>query len=291
MRLDLIKNLSLILTLLCSLSSAPAQIPEPLNPGDPKGLLLGPGVRRTVDTNGNVIYIDMSFTTVQFQHAAVKLMLPEANSVAEELQLPEDLPITESNLTGGFVCPFGYYYVHHNIGNITTKRYAYVFTQDNRFNEIDVANYDQTCIRLEKHQLPVTQVDFDTPYELATQWLAAASMDVGGLNRDCKVTVVLSAYWNGLSRIGQIPRKKFVPIYDVSWLSHQNQAEHFGDVAFVELYLPTKELIQLCVGDPKYILRKPLEFTNLASLFPGTARISVFTNWPAYTGHPSVPTR
>src|SRR5258708_17526711 len=37
-------------------------------------------------------------------------------------------------------------------------------------------------------------------------------------------------------------------------------------------------LIQLSVSDPRYILRKPLLFTNLASLFPGTAPI--FTNRP-----------
>jgi len=51
-------------------------------------------------------------------------------------------------------------------------------------------------------------------------------------------------------------------------------------VADVELFLPTKKLLQLDVDDPKYILRKPLVFTNLASLFPGTGRVTGFTNFP-----------
>jgi hypothetical protein len=37
---------------------------------------------------------------------------------------------------------------------------------------------------------------------------------------------------------------------------------------------------RLRVNDPKYILRKPLAFTNLAALFPDTnAPIVVVTNW------------
>ena len=288
---DIARNLLPIIALLGFLSSAVAQsdpIFKPLNPDDPKGLELGPGVPRTVDTNGNVIGIDQSFTTKQYQHAAIRLMLPEANSVAKELQLPEDLPITESNLTGGFVAPFVDYYRDHTVGNIVTKSYAYIFCQDNKFNEVDVANYDETCLSLEQHPLPRKQLDFNTPYQLATQWMAAASIDVNALNRDCKVKVTLSTYWNGVTRVGQIPRKRFVPLYDVSWLSPQNQSEHYGDVAFVELYLPARKLIQFCVSDSRYILRKPLVFTNLASLFPGTARILVFTNRPAHSGPPLV---
>jgi hypothetical protein len=51
-------------------------------------------------------------------------------------------------------------------------------------------------------------------------------------------------------------------------------------VAYVTLFAPTKTLLQLKVYDPKYILRKPLAFTNLAALFPDTnAPTVVMTNW------------
>lgn len=291
MTLGLIRASLSFIALLGSLSSVGAQLApifKPINPDDPKGLELGPGVPRTVDTKGNVIGIDTSFTSRQFQEAAVRLMLFEASSVARELQLSEDLPITETNLTAGSVVPFGDYYANHTLGNICTKNYAYIFARENKFNEVDVANYDETCIGLEKYQLPKKALDFKTPYLLASQWMASASIDINALNRDCKVQVAVSPLWNGLSSIGDIPRKHFVPIYDVSWLSPQNQSEHYGDVAFVELYLPDRKLIQFCIQDSKYISRKPLVFTNLASLFPGTARISVFTNRPAHTGPPLI---
>jgi hypothetical protein len=120
-------------------------------------------------------------------------------------------------------------------------------------------------------------------YQLAIQWLAAASIDVNGLNRDCKAHVALSPYWNGLSRLGQKPKKNFVPIYYVWWTSPKNDVEGYGGVASVELFPPTKKLLQLSVDDPKYILRKAVVFADLDSLFPGTAPIAVFTNFPVNT--------
>jgi hypothetical protein len=165
-------------------------------------------------------------------------------------------------------------------GVVCTSNYVYLVGRNNKLSELDVAGYDQTCLRLNKTSLPVEQMDTNAAYQLATQWLATVSMDVNGLNRDCKAHVAVSAFWNGLAKLGQVPQKTLVPIYFVWWTSPKNDAEGFGDVAYVELFLPTRKLIQMSVGDPNYILRNPLVFTNLASLFPGTGRITVFTNEP-----------
>jgi hypothetical protein len=64
----------------------------------------------------------------------------------------------------------------------------------------------------------------------------------------------------------------FAPTYDIGWKSSN------GPAAFVQLYLPDKLLIQLSIDHPKYNLRPPLVFTNLAALFPGNAAIT--TNYP-----------
>ena len=96
-------------------------------------------------------------------------------------------------------------------------------------------------------------------------------MDVKKLNHDCDVKIEISEFWNGL-RPGEKMTKEFVPIYDVSWLPRDHDLL-LGGGAMVELYLPTKKLIQLSVYDPKYILRKPIVFTNLPALFPGKAQI------------------
>jgi hypothetical protein len=227
-----------------------------------------------VDTNGNVVWIDEEYTTKQYQVAASKLVLQEANRVAKELRLPEKLPITETDLVESVVTPYGFNYIHQSIGSVTTKHYSYYVSQGNKFNELDVANYDQTCLKLrDQGTLPIKQMNTNAAYQLAIHWLATASMDVKGINRDCKTHVALSPFWNGLVHLDEKPHKRFVPIYFVWWTSTKNDLERHGNVAYVELYAPTTTLLQLSVSDPKYILRKPLEFTDLDSLLPGTAPV------------------
>lgn len=242
------------------------------------GRPLPPGVPRDVDTNGNVIYVPLRFTTRLYQEAALKLVLQEANSVAEELNLTNDIPITVSNLVEFHISPFGFAYARRAIGFVATTNYTYYVSRGDKFSGVTVANYDQTCSRYMRQSLPIKQFDPNAAYQLATQWLAAIHMDVNGLNRDYRVHVALSPFWNGLATLGEKPRKQFVPIYYVWWT---NDRDGRDGVADVELFEPTKTLLQLDVQDPKYILRQPLVFTNLAALFPGSAIVS--TNYPVKT--------
>ncbi len=252
----------------------PGLIPRPLFPDDPKGLKLPGALPRMVDTNGNVVWIDEQFTTKAYERAAFKQLLQEANRVARELQLPEPLAIAETNLVEAFVGPFGYNYIHKRVGVVSTKHYCYYVCQGNKFNELDVANYDETCLKLRKlGAFPITQMNTKSAYQLATQWLVAASMDVKRLNQDCSAHIAVSPFWNGLAHLGEKPKKQFVPIYFVWWTSAENDLEQHGSVAYVEFYSPTETLLQLSVSNPKYILRKPLVFTNLDSLLPGTAPV------------------
>lgn len=259
---------------------------RPVNSQDPKGRELPAGVPRTLDTNGNVIYIDQSFTTKQYRTAAIQAALPEANNVAGELQLEENMPIVESNLTEVLITPFGFNYAHKGIGGISTSNYVYYFTKANKFNKVVDAAYTRTCLSYKNVSFALKDVDYKSAFQLATQRLASVSMDVAGLQRECTPHVALSPHWNGLAHLGDEPRKTFVPIYYIWWTSAENNAKGFGGVARVELFLPTKKLLQLSVDDPKYILREPLKFENLASLFPGKAKIEVFTNFPAQTNIP-----
>ncbi|MGA3282857.1 MAG: hypothetical protein ABSD57_00160 [Verrucomicrobiota bacterium] len=248
--------------------------PKPLFPDDPKGRELPAGVPRMVDTNGNVVWLDHSFTTRQYQEAAFKLVLQEANRVAKELQLPGELPITESNLVEAVVTPFGYNYVNKSIGSITTKKYCYYVSQGNRFSYLEGTHQTEDCYRYQdSYTWPVSRMNTNQAYQLATQWLAAVSMDVKAINRDSQVTVKPDdSYVHS-------PRGKFVPIYFVSWkrrgyeMSNDVASVIHSGVASVRVFTPTKTLLQLRVEDPKYILRKPLVFTNLDSFFPGTAPV------------------
>jgi hypothetical protein len=246
---------------------------------DETGRKLPPGVPRSVDTNGNVVYVNHHFTTSAYQKEALKLVIQEANQIAWQLKLPEEMPITESNLVEYHISPFGFAYAYRMIGNITTKKFIYSVASDDKLNNCCVANYDQQCIALQQQgTLPIGDLDTNLAYQLTTQWLQSAHVDVRKLNNDCKVKINISEFWNGLPTGAQFSKTNFVPIYDISWLSPQNEIKHYGDVAFVELYSPTKKLLQLSIEDSKYILRPPLQFTNLASLFPGVA--PVHTNYP-----------
>lgn len=251
------------------------------------GRPLPPGVPRTVETNGKVVYIPETFTTKLYQAAAFQLVLQEANQVAKDMQLPEELPVTETNVTGAYIGSFGYNYSVRSIGDVTTKNYYYGVLRGDKFSHIIVANYEQTCMKLQDgNKLPIAQMDTNAAYQLAIKWLAAAHMDVKGLNRDCKAHIALSPRENGVMNLGDVPEKEFVPMYYLWWTSPENDA-HGDDSAYVELYLPTKSLLQFVVNDPKYILRRPLVFTNLAALFPGVAPIH--TNYPVKTIYLSAP--
>jgi hypothetical protein len=236
------------------------------------------GVPRTVDTNGKVIYIEGTFSTRAYQDEALRLVIQEANKVARDLQLPEALPITESNLTHVYIAPFGFGYQLQAPGNITTSNYWYIAKRGNKFSDLTVADIDNRCRDYIAHyRWPITKLDTNAAYQLAMQWLSKAHMDVQGLNRDYKVQITLDPYWNGV-KMGQLPKKTFTPIYIVSWLSRGPEASSDGAVASVELFLPKQTLLSLSVDNPKYILRSPIVFTNLAALFPGKG--TIITNRP-----------
>lgn len=265
------KNILLIIftAFIVRLNAAEYQFKIPTNAAQE----LPPGVPRQVDTNGRVVYIDGSFTTPAYQKAVLEKMIAEANQAAKDLQLPEDLPITKSNLVRAYAGQFGYNYMLRGLGNITTSNYWYNIAADYKFSDVGIAPYDTYYIKYRdpKYQLPVSQLDTNAAYQLAKQWLIAAHMDVPTLERDCLVDIKLSDHMDG-----KITRKKISPIYFVSWTPKDSLDKSGG--AYVELYLPTKTLLQLSVKEGKYILRPPLMFTNLAEFFPGQA--AIVTNYP-----------
>jgi hypothetical protein len=235
-----------------------------------KGRQLPPGVPRTVDTNGNVIYVDGMFTTQLYREAALGLVLQEANKVAQELKLPEEIPITKSNIVDHHIGPFGFNYAHRSLGFVATKNYCYYVAGGNSFSSLVDTHEQEKCqsYQAKGYAWPVSRIDTNAAYNLAIQWLSDLHMDVAGLNRDCRVSVTADSVYD------QAPPGKFIPIYWVAWIP----SDGISVATTVRLFMPTKTLLDLTVEDPKYILRKPIQFTNLAALFPGVAPIH--TNYP-----------
>jgi hypothetical protein len=249
---------------------------------DETGRKLPPGIPREVDTNGVVVYINHHFTTPAYQKEALKRIIQEANEVANDLNLPEELPITNSNLVEFHVSPFGFAYAYKAIGSVTTKHFSYYVSRDNKFSQLNIADYDQTCLRLvNQGTFPVERINTNEAFRLATNWLTRASIDVAKLNKECLPHVAVSPYWSGLSNLGDKPKKSFIPIYYVWWTYPDDAIKGEGSAAEVELFAPTETILQLGVEDPKYNLRQQIVFTNMATLFPGIAL--VHTNYPVKT--------
>jgi hypothetical protein len=223
---------------------------------------LPPGVPNPIGLDGKYTHA-MMFTTKAYQGEALKLVLQEANQLATGLQLPEALPITESNIVKFHISPFGYAYAKKAIGNVTTKNYCYYISQGNKFSYLESPNQDELCRKFQaSHTLPISEINTNEALALATQWLTAVSTDMTALRSNCTVTVALdNAYVHP-------PAGKFVPVYYVSWSEKSGQND---GVAAVRLFTPTKTLLQLRVEDPKYILRPPIVFTNLADLLSTNA--------------------
>jgi hypothetical protein len=202
----------------------------------------------------------LMFTPPAYRREALQLVIREANQVARELKLPEQLPITESNIVNSYIAPPQMAKRATGFGNITTSNYVYFVTVGNKFSFLERIDLQEAQDRFEKQYLwPIERLDTNAAYQVATQLLSDASMDVKALSRDCQVHIdpVFPDDQN---------RKIFVPLYWVYWM----RPGTVGSIAEVELFLPTKALQQMHVMKPEYILRKPIEITNVDFLLTQT---------------------
>jgi hypothetical protein len=220
-----------------------------------------PDIPLLVRADGRLTDEAYEFTTKAYELEALKLVIVEANKVAKELDLTEQLPISFTNLARSFIVGYGVSLMRPGIiGNIHTRDYGYFVSVGHKLSFIEDAHQEKDCMEwATKYRWPASQIDTNGAFQLAVQWMKAVSMDVKELDSNCVVRIEPDPYWNA----GLIKKGNFVPIYDVFWISAKNRAKGYGDTAFVSLFLPTKTLISLRVEDSRYILRKPLVFTNL----------------------------
>ncbi len=206
--------------------------------------------------------IPIRFTTEKYDREALRLLLREANAIAAELHLPETLPLAEKDIMQRHIVPYGLTRHLPMIGKLCTRSYGYFVSVGFKLSYVELLNQGERCAKwVDEYKWPRSLIDTNAAYSLATQWLAAASMDVAGLTRDCFVRSEPEWWSNSINPSNQV---SFIPIYRVGWYRNTNRVGE--DAASVMLLLPTKTLISLRVEDSKYILRKPLVFTNLNAL-------------------------
>jgi hypothetical protein len=200
---------------------------------------------------------DLTAISPSYHTEALHMIVVEANRVAKELNLPEELPIMETNLEGSYINPPRMAQRIGAIGNLTTSNYVYYVSVGYKFSFLTRTGLESEYAELRKQYFwPMSRMDTNAAYQLAVQWLSQCSMDVAALNRDCHVHILANTPEgeNGVH---------FIPIYWVYWVKPDQEGH--GSVASVELLEPTKSLRQLRVEVSKYILRKPLQPTNTFS--------------------------
>jgi hypothetical protein len=206
---------------------------------------------------------DWRFTTKAYRDEALQMLLKEANDVAKTLNLSEQLPITTTNLIGVFIGPPALV----ALGSIATSNYVYCASIGRTFSGFDQKNRAETFDRAKtEYNWPIDRMNTNRAFQIATQIMGTAGIDVASLNRDCSLEITVS-------RPERAQGTHFVPNYWVTWRKPGKVA---ANMEFIE---PTRTIRQLHVWDNKYILRQPLSFTNLASLLDQT-------NAPPMTNEP-----
>jgi len=200
-----------------------------------------------------------------------RLLIQEVNRVAKELSLSEKLPISVTNAVKLTIYPPRFAGNMGAIGNVVTSNYIYYVSVGQKFSALTRTDLQQEDNQLKSKFIePINQMDTNAAFQLATQFLAAASMDVTALNHNCDVHI-------GTTPAGQ-DSEHFVPLYWVSWVE-KGKGEQRGNAASVELFLPAKSLRQMHVNNSKYILRQPLQINPeflLVSTNPPTRRFTSF---------------
>ena len=92
----------------------------------------------------------LTLVTPAYRKEALRLLIEEVNRVAKELQLPEKLPITESNLTASYLSPPNMAGRVPGFGNISTSNYVYFVTVGNKFSFLERTHEVASIKRTEK---------------------------------------------------------------------------------------------------------------------------------------------
>jgi hypothetical protein len=194
-----------------------------------------------------------------YQQEAIRLILREATQVATALKLSEPLPISETNLTEYFLSPLRFAQETGAIGNITAQNYRFSVPRSNKLCYIMGLRQEENLLKWEKdYSWPLSRMDTNAAYQLATQWLYEISIDVEKLNSIYRVVIEAEDSYGQTNR--------FVPAYWVYWALGPKGS---GSAASVRLFLPTKTLMQLRVENVGCILRPPITFTNIDALLSG----------------------
>jgi hypothetical protein len=155
--------------------------------------------------------------SLAYKYVAIIVMLAEINFCAGRLNLPDQLPIKESDLRAEAVFAPS---VIGFAGRLDTQKYSFSFAKDGRLRfitKLDNGRGNQTLrVYLEglsKIKSTITTAD---AYRIATNWCAAVEIDLPRLEKDHPPIVKQQTFvpWAGS---GDTNAEVPLPIFDVKW--------------------------------------------------------------------------
>jgi hypothetical protein len=249
-----------------------------------------------------------------YESVAVQMMLREANHMAETLKLPTSRPIQLSEIRYPYVSPPWYSMLKEtsrpfwpitifsnrifdtNIprderarafkmclrGTIETLNFLFAFNQG-RISDIERLsghNVQYYSMDIEKLIGKSSLINNAEAHKMATQWLAAAGVNVTALEKK---------YPYEVNRLRVLPRNYTnvveVPIYFVHWgwrYFRNGDATNSESLVEVKILGTTKELVELRLSDTSFSERPPLLITNAIDLLrmgnPPEKHLNVNTN-------------
>lgn len=187
------------------------------------------------------------FVPLAYKYAAIAVMLAEINYCANELRLPEALPITRGSLrtehvAKPFLTGFG--------GTLETDTFSFVFFKSGRLRQIVRINrFERVPLReLQSKQARMRSlIDTNGAYQLATNWLTAISVDIAKLEGRYPSSVEQKTFYPDSTQFDDPNEKRkrvmLLPIFHVKWGNPKEPA------VMVSMYGPTKELLGIYLDD------------------------------------------
>jgi hypothetical protein len=239
---------------------------------------------------------------------ALQKMLSEIDYFSEHLHLPVARPLQATNIDQFNVSSPWFSLIRNT--NFASP------VQQSQFGKIGVAGHIETTnfhfyfqagrlwslVNKDKHierfrfyptwaAMP-SLINSNSAYQLATQWLASVEMNTALLEKKygSQKTIEQAFFWNqpglGVEHPPGDTNKTMLPIFTVAWGAAPGG--NVSPAASVEIFGPTKELMQLRVGDDSLFRRPPLIVSSVADF---EKFIKAQTNLPKLQfQHPAPPT-
>lgn len=210
-----------------------------------------------------------------YKFVATSLMLVQVNLFCEKVGLPLEHPVAHTDiLAESHVGPAN---TNDFSGSIVTDQYAFGFGRGHLSNFVKKGFTPRTDLETKKRNEQLAKlsslIDTNEAYELATNWLASAGVDLRALESKYRRNVFQWKSYPEMKTDGQLrPMEKIsvpLPIFQVEWRGELIlRGKKFRERPIVSITLSgvTKELIEYHNLDDSLMLNPPIKILEQTAL-------------------------